>query len=182
MIDITDKRFVIIGLPGSGKTTLARHILNSSERVIVYDPMSEYQGYRRYVPNDPHSIEELDDFIVRVVARYKPDIFMLDEANRYIQPKPNRLPRAVADMVDVSRHWGVAWGAIARRPSQLHTDILELAHFGFVFNLSGKNDRRALDNWYAGLGDAVASLPPYHFAVVESGKGFEVHTPVESGR
>ena len=92
MIDITDKRFVIIGLPGSGKTTLARHILNSSERVIVYDPMSEYQGYRRYVPNDPHSIEELDDFIVRVVARYKPDIFMLDEANRHIQPNRTDCP------------------------------------------------------------------------------------------
>lgn len=178
MIDLRDKRFVIIGLPGSGKTTLAKHILQSNSRHIVYDSMSEYAGFRRYIPDDAHSVAELDRFISDTVIRYKPDLFMLDEANRYIQPKPNRLPQAVADMVDVSRHWRVAWGAIARRPTQIHTDIIELAHYGFIFNLSGRNDKRALENWYTGLGDAVANLPKYHFAVVESGVGFHIHRPV----
>ena len=178
VIDLANKRFVIIGLQGSGKTTLAKSILAATERHIVYDPLGEYRGFRRYVPDDIHSSAEMDDYIGRVVIPAQPDLFLMDEGSRYIPNNPKPLPRHLSDMVDLSRHWGISWGVIARRPSQLHTNIRELAHYCFVFSLYGRNDIKALNDWHNGMGDVVRELPEYHFAVLEDGKRLTTHIPV----
>ena len=179
VIDITNKRFVVIGLQGSGKTWLVKSILQDVDRHIVYDALGEYRGFRRYVPIDIHSDEELDEFIKDTVIPYQPDLFVLDESSRYIDGHgASKLRTSLADLVDLSRHWGISWGCVARRPSQMHSHILELAHFVFIFGLHGRNDRLTLNNWYSGLGDVVNELPEYHFAVLEEGRRLTVHTPV----
>lgn len=181
VIELANKRFIIIGLQGSGKTTLAKSILRGVDRHIVYDPMGEYpanQGFRNFVPDDMDSPAEMDDFIGNVVIPWQPDLFILDEGSRYIPHNPKRLPRNLSRMVDLSRHWAISWGVIARRPSQIHTDVRELAHYIFVFGLHGSNDIKTLDNWYAGMGQVVRSLPEYHFAVLENGNRLTTHIPV----
>ena len=37
MIDITNKRACIFGLPGSGKSKLLEHILGSTKRHLIYE-------------------------------------------------------------------------------------------------------------------------------------------------
>lgn len=169
----------MLGLQGSGKTTLVKHILDDVDRHIVYDPLGEYDGYRRYIPTDLHSTAELDRFVERIVTPMQPDLFVLDEANKYID-KNKETPKAVADLVDFSRHWGISWGCVARRPTQLHTDVRELAHYVFVFGLYGSNDRRLLNDWYSGMGDVVQGLDKdkHQFAVLEGGSRLTVHEAI----
>lgn len=178
MIDLRNKRAVIFGLPDSGKSMLAKSIIQSQPSHVVYDPMGEYDGWNNYVPEDRHSKIELDEFVSKYVIPRRPKLFVLDEANKYVEPKPSRIPRALADLNDFSAHSDIAWMMIARRPAQFHTDIVELAHYVFAFGLPGKNDRALFDSYIKGLGDVVAQLKPHHFVVLENGQNYYVHAPV----
>jgi hypothetical protein len=178
MIDLTNKRLQIMGLQGSGKTQFAKHLLRLTPDHLVYDPMNEYQGFTRYVPTLRNSVEELNLCIERLVIPHKPDLFIIDELNRYCPPKPTPLPTGVGELNDLSRHWGITWGGCFRRPSQVHTDLMELANYLVIFDLHGKNDGIYLDALLAGLGDAAGSLPRFHFALVTDCRTFEVHAPV----
>lgn len=184
--DLSDKRFAIFGLQGSGKTVLAKHILRSQPAHLVFDVKDEYQGLNRYKVQyrDEQGIPELEAVIDKLVIPTELiKLFVIDEANRYLRPKPTPLPPAVLNLNDFSRALpptmkALSFGCIARRPVQLHTDITELAHYLFVFNLKGKNDTQYLDDLVHGLGDTVATLPEYHFVIVAPNRTFQVHEPV----
>ena len=178
MIELSSKRFAVLGLQGSGKSQLCKRLLRGQPQHLVYDPLSEYKGFNRYQPQDRHSSGELDDFVTKAVIPWKPRLFVVDEASRYICPKPSPLPQGIAELNDWSRHYDIAWGVVCRRPSQLHSDIAELAHYLFIFRLSGRLDHHVLDSICAGLGQTVSTLQPYHFAVVEGGLGYYVHKPI----
>jgi hypothetical protein len=179
MIDIANKRFVILGLQGSGKTELAKYLLRQSANSFVYDALKEYEGFRRYVPTNRNSIPELEECVTKLVLkRLKPSLFILDEANRYLIPKPHALPRGIEELNDWSRHIGISWGCVARRPTQLHTDIMELSHYLFIFVLRGKNDCAYLDSILPSLGDMVSDLPVYSFAIVTENRSVTIHSPI----
>jgi hypothetical protein len=146
---------------------------------LVYDPLDEHKGYRRYIPTNRESVDELDRVIKTLVIPKRPALVVIDEANKYIQPKPTRLPPGVADLNDFARHWGISCGYVARRPVQFHTDIVELANYVFFFHLSGRNDYQYMENLKVGLGDTVRALPKYHFAILENGQKVTVHGPVD---
>ena len=180
--DIRCKRFCIFGLQQSGKSYLARRILASEPAHFVYDPLHEHVGCNRYLARYrqyiPEAIAELDLLVRRVViGSGKVRLFVVDEANRYC---PNRrpLPDSIGELNDFQAHYDIGFGVIARRPVQLHTDLVELAHYLFVFSLRGKNDLAYLDCLAAGLADAVAGLEKYHFVVVDPQRRFTVHAPV----
>ena len=127
-IDLRNRSSVIVGLKGSGKSVFARSLLEATPNEhMVYDPNNEYHGYRRYVPEQPYSHEELEEFIRDKVARYKPGLVLFDESNTYMPKHPRPLGPWLSQLANNGRHWGVAPVYIARRPSQLHTDIVEPA-------------------------------------------------------
>lgn len=178
MIDLVNKRFTITGLPGSGKTELAKFLLRHTEQHLVYDPMQEYQGYNQYIPTNRNSEEELSTMILKMVIPWKPRLFLVDESNRYIRPKPHPLPEGVEDLNDRSRHYGISWGLVFRKPSQLNTDVSELCHYHFVFSLQGRNDKRWADAYHQGLGKVMADMKPFHFLVLQAHGEYYVHDPI----
>jgi len=179
VIDLTDKSFAIFGLRGSGKSWLVKSILDSTPDHIIYDPLGEHKGYRQYIPDDRESTDELSEMIQGLVIKKKPSLFIIDEANKYIPPKPTRLCPGVADLVDFSRHWKISFGAVARRMSQFNTDLVELADYVFIFQLPGKNDFQYCEALHRGLGSTVRNLPAYSFACLEHGRKVTVHTPID---
>ncbi len=189
MIDLTAKGWAVFGARGSGKSVLVEHILNSTKSHLVYDPLGEHNRYRRYIPDDRHSVAELDNVINSLVvprryggrAERAPSMFVVDEANKYVSPKPTPLPRGISDIVDYGRHYPTSFGFVARRMAQFHTDIVELADCVFVFRLAGRNDYRYLEELHQGLGDVVRGLKKYHFASLAQGK-ITVHAPVRRSR
>jgi len=180
MIDVTNKRFCIFGMQGGGKSVLLKHILRSTTDHVVYDPLREHQGFNRYLPTNRNSVAEASLFITDYVLKRRPKLFVVDEGNRYVRPKPSPLPLGFAELNDYSRHWEIAWGTCTRRPSQFHSDIVELCHFLFIFHLPGPKDRRFLNEVSGGLGDIVRELPQYHFAVLDQTTNtISTHAPLD---
>ena len=180
MIDLAGQGFCIFGLKGSGKSWLTKHIMDSNPDHVIYDPLKEHEGYNQYLPTNRESVPELEKFIQGIVIPRKPSLFIIDEANRYIVPKPSPLPSGVSELNDFNRHWGISVGYVARRPVQFHTDVVELANWVFFFGLHGKNDYRYMESLYAGLGDAVRNLEEYGFISLHNGKEMMLHSPVAS--
>ena len=101
-IDLANKRFSIMGYPGSGKTRLAQSILDTNERHIVIDPNGEYAGYRRWQPSKIGDSAELENFLQQIVIPYKPDLLILDESNMYIPRAPARLSPAMTMLANIN--------------------------------------------------------------------------------
>ena len=199
-MDLGSKGWAVFGLRGSGKSWFVKSVLESTPDHLIYDPLKEHTGYNKYTPSDRTSIDELCKVIEgpvikgvkvtednkqmfptrRVGETWKPELFVIDEANRYIYPKPTRLPKPVADLVDYGRHWSLSFGVVARRPVQFHTDLIELADVVFFFHLPGKNDHAYLESLHVGLGDTVRNLPPYHFVGFSHGSEITVHAPIKA--
>ena len=169
MIDLTNKSFVIVGKRGGGKSWLTKHILDSTPSHLVYDPLGEHIGYRQYIPTDRESPFELDEVIKGMVIPWRPALFIIDEANKYVPAKPRPMPPGVSDLNDFARHWGISAGYICRRPVQFHTDIVELANYVFFFKLTGRNDYQYMEDLHEGLGDKVRALKPFQFVILEDG-------------
>ena len=181
--NLTNKRFVILGLQGTGKSYLARHLLQQQPAHIVYDVMREHSGFNRYIvkyrKHGKEGLDELNLFVQKVVIGSKQiRLFILDEANRYCPPKPAPLPDSILELNDWQRHFDISFGTIARRPTQLNSDLTELANYKFIFQLTGVRDLSYLDSIVKGLGDQVLSLPAYHFVIVYPNHATEIHPPV----
>ncbi len=184
-VDIDGKSFAIFGLPDSGKSTFANYLLATlGPSAFVYDTVHEYpldKAYTVYRPTDRRNPAELEAVIRTAVfknpvRRWK--YFIIDEANIFCPSKPAPLPRAVADLNDLRAHYGVALGSIARRPVQLNQDLTDLAHYLFIFKLSGKHDIDYLNNISAGMGDAAGALLPYHFVIRHPNGTWNVSEPI----
>ena len=181
MLDLANKGFCIFGLPDGGKSTLANFLLSKyGSRAFVYDTLAEYPDhpFDSYCPQDRYDSAELEGVIRAVMAKRTYSLVLIDEANRFCPSKPVPLPQAVADLNDWRAHYELAVGYIARRPVQLNQDLTELSHYLFIFRLRGKNDLQYLNDISAGLGDAVAELPMYHFILVDSQRNYQVYEPV----
>ena len=188
--DISNKRAVIFGLQGSGKTELGKVLTRTIRAHLVYDVHHEYEGFNRYLvafkrpnirdKNDP-ALKELNTIVGMVTTSGQVRLFTLDEANRYC-PNHYPLPSSVLVLNDDNRHDRIGFISIARRPAQLNTDLTELAHYLFIFTLTGRNDYSFLEDTAVGLGEAVKKLKAFHFVIVHPDRHFEVHPPIKIER
>lgn len=181
--NLRGKGFVIFGLRGSGKTTIAKYIISQEPAHMVYDTLHEYAGFNRYLVKyrqfEADGKAELNRFINHIVISSKKiRMFIIDEANRFCPPKPNPLPEAVLQLNDWGRHFNISCGYICRRPSQLHQDITELADYIFIFNLAGKNDQQYLNELADGLGDAALGLTDHKFIIVDGQRKYVIQEPI----
>ena len=201
-MDLARKGWCVFGLRGAGKSWFVKSVLETTPDHLIYDPLKEHVGYNKYTPTDRTSIDELckviDGPVVkgvkvteqnksmfptrRVGETWKPELFIVDECNRYVFPHPTRMPQQVADLVDYGRHWNLSFGVVARRPVQFNSTLVELADHVFFFQLPGKNDHAYLESLHSGLGDTVRALPPHHFVAFSHGTEITVHAPIRAPR
>lgn len=186
-MDLTGKTFVILGLKGTGKSTLANLILNTyGASALYYDTLFEAPPesvFDIYQPINRYSVKELETVIRAIIPQNinqlpKYRLVIIDEANRHCPPKPQPLPAAIADLNDQCRHYLMSAGFIARRPVQLNQDLTELADYIFIFRLTGKSDIQYLENTVSGLGDAVKNLGKFEFIQVNPDKSFQHCEPI----
>ena len=188
MLELKNKRLCIFGMPGEGKSNLLCHIAAQfGAHAFIYDTMHEFPTdarYHTYRPAGRYDVDELEKVLKLVIkAARKKDyrLVAIDECNRFAPSKPSPLPDTLAEINDCCRHPeynGFTPVFVARRPVQLNQDLTELAHYLIIFNLKGKNDIDYLNNFSAGLGDAVFTLPPYHFIIANQRREWEIHKPV----
>jgi len=151
------KRIAVLGLQGSGKTTLVKRLIRGSAHSVL-DPLHEY-GSQYNVGS--YDVEQF----FRNVRNSGPRIVVLEEASRYLGKKSPS--KAGLTYMDEHRHLDQHVVVVCRRPSQLHPDVIELANFLVVFNLPGANDKSLLEAMALGLGEVVRDLREYDFVVVD---------------
>lgn len=153
-LELAEQIVTVLGPPDSGKTNFVKNVfsLEPYRRHWIYDPLREYDGReynvvrpsnRRYDGGNEELNATIDDAIMAAPESLRPRYFVIDEANRTV-PNKKEPGEAVQDMIDFNTHFapGIGLWAVARRPAQLNTDLMELYDEMFVFGLRGRNDRR----------------------------------------
>jgi len=180
------KTTCIFGLRGSGKTTWAEAIAeNPAFNTIIYDTVREYPTNRKfdiYRPTNSNSIEEFVSFLRYYIKREgkaaedlkdipKYSLMICDEFNRFAPGGGKALHPALMDLNDQLRHPPYEIGVvyIARRPTQIHPDIIGLSDNVLCFHLTGKNDIQYLNDLKKGYGDAVENLDKFHSVLLKEG-------------
>jgi len=182
-LETANKQGCLFGLPDSGKSTLANWLLTRwGGKAFVFDTLNEFpeKAFYRYVPVNRGDVSEFETVTRKVMATRQYQFYVVDEANRYLPPKPSPLPPAARDLNDYRAHYGLGTLFIARRPVQLNQDVTELSNNLILFILDGKNDVDYLNDMCKGLGDTVEHLKPYHFIVYRKGQGFTMCQPIPS--
>ena len=188
MLKLTRKTWATFGYKGSGKSVLAQFIASRyADKCLYYDTLHEVPpsvAFHVYQPKNRQNTAELLAVVKLLAANKRYRMFIIDEANRYAKPKPVPLPQELADMNDWCRHpqYNLSVGYIARRITQLNTDLTEIADVLFIFQLGGKNDILYLNDLRKGLGDVVKNLPPFHFVAVNQSRQWEVMRPIDIHR
>ena len=187
-----NRRFVVVGRPGEGKSFwIKNYLIPQYDYVLVVDPLHEYrqtnqcdvwQVENRSAPQA--EVEKvIDDFLLKPYEMKKQgrnvklyEIVVFEEASRYA-PSRTPLPPKMATLNDVARHMDLDLAFCARRFSQLHTDLTELASTTVIYNQTGVNDLQRCDELISGLSEEVKRLPKYHYIQVERGE-YRVMPPV----
>lgn len=168
-LDVENKSVCVFGMPDSGKSTVTSFILSQyGKDAFVFDTLDEFDKdaeYDSYAPKNRDDIAELTRVVRAVMKSRKYALIAIDEANRYAEPKPAPLPAILRDLNDYRAHYQLATLYLCRRPTQFHTDIVDLANFLIIFRMDGPHDISYLNNIIAGLGDAASRLDPYHFII-----------------
>lgn len=184
-IQVKDRQTAIFGMKREGKSNFLQWLLGRPEyeNHLVYDQTREHENLNRYVPTHKRgdeATEELGEVTRQMVVENDPDmrpeVYAVEEMSRFCSPHVEP-PAPIYDLIDQAAHYGVGLITVARRPAQVHTDVLELATNVVIFYLGGSNDHSKLEGHLTGLGDAVRGLDPYQFVVVK-GRDFAVHDPV----
>lgn len=181
-------KIVVCGYNQSGKTTLVKKLINDSNvQTLIYDWHGEYKtcGNNCVIYKPKFRIDEtqkqvelnkvLNAIFVNKAKAFK--ILVIDEANQYC-PNMKPLPQSVQDLYDNHAHYFQSLIVITRRPTDLNTSLIEVAHLRIFFRLDGKNDIQYLNNLKSGLGDVVSSLEPYHFAVLDNFGNISICKPM----
>lgn len=188
-------RKTIVGLQGSGKTELAKKMIQEQtkkgNKVLVFDVLNEYNVKKLgnidiYVPeNSVNPIAEVDLLIKNyiLVPYFETDkqpyrLIVFDEASRYFQNK-TPLPQSMGYINDMARHLKLDVLVIARRFTQLNTDLVELSHKLYIFNQTGINDIKRLNELSIGLGDTVLNMPKFHYVEVDQWRKYLIKQPIK---
>ena len=188
-------RKTIVGLQGSGKTELAKKMIKQktafNKKVLVVDILNEYNNKALgkidiYIPdNSVYPVAEVDQLITNYIlnpyfetGKQPYSLIVFDEASRYFQNKIP-LPQSMGYINDMARHLNLDVITIARRFTQLNTDLVELSHNLYIFNQTGINDIKRLNELSMGLGDTVLNLPRYHYIEVDQWRKYNIKPPIK---
>jgi hypothetical protein len=174
------QRTVVVGQPGTGKTYYVKWLIQSYDRVLVIDPLHEYQSTKQidiYRPESPVDIQNevevaIDKLLIfpyeeekrQKVKKYECVVF--EECSRYY-PARQAFPKSMGYLNDFARHMDLDMVHVARRFSQMHTDFAELADTLVIFRQEGVNDLRRCDEIKVGLSEQVQDLPKYHYVQLQ---------------
>ncbi len=177
--DQFDDNIVLVGLPKSGKTHALKKMIipalqgqawiwypeQRDDRLpefvksrgwhVVRDIDQLMYGRGLIYPRD-RSIDEFERFCERA-NNLSNLTLVVDEAEYYVGKYKIRSP-SFAQIVNGGRPRGLCWVAIARRPQQLHNDILHAANHVFCFAFDLPGDVEFMSKW---VGPQVwGFLPP----------------------
>jgi hypothetical protein len=173
-------RAVLVGMTGSGKTTLAEQMLKFSRFVAVYDAkgLLRWDGYERYrslkgvtdsnaekIIYSPSFIELRDfDFIDAFFAW----VYQRGNCTAYIDEvysvtKGPNLPLHYHACLTRGREKGVELLSATQRPMSIPNVILSESEHYYIFRLSMPNDRKKIEQTVALSEERIQALKKREF-------------------
>lgn len=162
----------IFGKRGSGKTTLARGLLDEAPRAFICDPFDEYllpdtEKFYSIAALARRMKENLGAKAFRycfypVDIRDSDKLLLLAHAVRYctvvleeidLLCSPNFIPLHLSESIRRGRHYGVDLIAVSRRPAEVSRLLTSQASRFYIFRFSEPRD---LEYFAATFGDETA--------------------------
>jgi DNA helicase HerA-like ATPase len=182
---ITKQRVVILimGKQGSGKTTLAKRVIEKYPRIVVFDPLHEYENgdvittldefaermkenpkefylVLRFLGTDVKTSELMFEYASRIIWNVGDIMLVLEEAEIFLDSSDKN--SFINYLISFGRHKGVSLVGIGRRPVELAIRLRSQFTSIVTFRQSEPNDLRYLE--MLGFDSAeVASLGQYEF-------------------
>ncbi len=171
----TDEIIVIVGCPGSGKTTLAIEQLKkiAEAKRIVIDHMGDFTekiGKKPYlhIP-PPGDCSGWFDKLCKKAYSEGNKVLIIDEADLYA---PNQSPplfnttKWFGEIIHRGtgiHHRNLGVIAITRRLASLHKDVINFASHIFIFQLDGERDIEAVRHYLGSVADEVPNLTNHRY-------------------
>jgi DNA helicase HerA-like ATPase len=175
----------ILGMTGSGKSTLTREIIREYDRVLILDSMGEYDD----IPNaivregandcvnallslkdkprwilDCLTLHDQEAFDILAVAFEIPNILIvIEEASLYCDP--HTLPDEIARLIRYGRKRGIHIIFIARRPSEINRELTAQSKLIVTFRQTEPIDIQYLKARMGAEAESVPHLKDWKVAV-----------------
>jgi len=177
-------RIFATGKTQSGKSHLAKRIIQPAANRIIYDIKREYTGFGAVVHNFSRFEQAVRAGVSRIV--YQPEDLGLDEFNRVCWYVCRRLknilfvvdevhnfctkssiPDGLKYLITVCQGepYNIGFFGISQRPANVHNDILSNASVWFVFSLNLDRDAKAVEDNTGMPIEVIKALPYRHFCI-----------------
>jgi DNA helicase HerA-like ATPase len=184
----------VLGMKGTGKTTLVREVVDEYPRVVVVDSLGEYGDAQGWMV--AYTLEGAVKALVDAETRprfslsYRPDdtdealrfltvvrhahglLLVMDEANIYMTP--SELPKVLGALIRRGRHNGLSQIYVAQRAASLHREVTAQSDVIIAFRQQEPRDLQYLRSRFGERADWLPHLQPHH-ALVE---GIEAKVPL----
>lgn len=176
MVEIKDKKILIVGTGGSGKTHYSKRLWGTFKLPLAYDINGDFEKLPGGVSFNPSDVREdmgsFLDLYDKIRQKRRVDALFFDDADAYLDYSFQNSPR-FRDLVIRQRNaYKVSLVFIAKKPQALPTIISENAHRTIIFKSEGVNvlnRLEAIDERILPMMDQVYKSP-YSYIVKDEGE------------
>lgn len=144
ILKIKEQKTVIVGLNGTGKTELGKHLAEKSFKRIVWVLVNADDA--KNMPSNVTMVLSIDSLnrtkelneiignVVKLAKQGKVDGLVIDEADLFLSDnfEVNKSPH-VKDLIVLQRHHGIGVICMSRRPQDLPTKLYETSDNVIIF-------------------------------------------------
>ena len=179
-----------MGMRGSGKSTLGKHLIQQRNRILIYDTLGEYQKFGVvvqdlnelakfwygkteqpfkivYQPLDPHG-----DFpiICDLVFACGDMCFYVEEVDTFLSSNPSGLDREFLNIVQRGRHKNIEMIAITQRPYAMPPILRSQTGVFYNFRQNEERDIKYLSMIYGKRAEEIRNLQTFEYLKEENGQ------------
>ena len=185
MEEFKEKKILIIGTGGSGKTIYAKNLWNSYKLPMAYDINGDFKNLKGGIAYNPKDIDgEVIDFLnlyKKISEEKKVDALFFDDADAYFSYEMINRPEMKDLIIRHRNKYKVSLIFIGKRPQNLPTLITNNCHILKVFLTEGLNAIQRLND----IDERITALFPelakikYSYIFKEEGKEPILKAPVK---